>query len=330
MTLQRRIFSNFERFSSIVNEEQAGEYVDLNSPSDRWSAWKIIRTVRTGDVVILNIDHARLYQLCFFRMLFFWKAFRLVSVDILLRRPTRLSRKLFRLVQRILLPRVDRFILYFRDTRGYEQLFGLRPDRIRYVPFKVNGWEDGLDNYQADPASGNYVICAGQTLRDLKTYFEACRIANVPAVLLSPGKQLFRRHGTQLDSQTLPPNVRIEYHSDGKDETFLDWLKNAAIVVIPRFKQDISSTGISTYLSSMAASRCVILSKGPGAEDVLVEGQAVLVDPEDVPQLANALKTYWKDSQLRAAVALRGRRYAEQLQGEQRLLRDVLKTALLD
>ncbi len=328
MTTTRRVFSNFERFSTVVAEEQAGEFVDLNDTTANWSAWKIIRAVRSGDIVILNIDHGRLYQLCLLRMLFFWKAFRLVSVDILLRRPNRLSRRLFQLVQRILLKRVDLFVLYFRDTRGYQQLFGLPPKRMRYVPFKVNGWEDGLEGYRADPASGSYVICAGQTLRDLSTYLSACQLAEVPGVLLSPGKQLFQRHGTQLDPQQLPPNVRLEYHSDGNDETFLDWLKNAAIVVIPRFKNDISSTGISTYLISMAASRCVVLSRGPGAEDVLTEGQAVLVDPESPEELAAALQTLWNNTEQRVAVAKRGRQYAEQVGGERRLLRDVLNAAL--
>ncbi len=328
MTRQRKVFSNFERFSSVVAAEAEGEYVDLNDPLGNWSAWKLIREVRSGDVVILNIDHQRLYQLCLLRLLFFWKSFRLVSVDILLRRPTRLSRKLMRWLQVFLLKRVDLFILYFRDTRDYQRLFGLRPERIRYVPFKVNGWEEGLEDYQADPTTGDYVICAGQTLRDLNTFCEACRLAEVPGVLLSPGNQLFQRHGTQLDSHKLPPNVRLEVHSDGNDETFLDWLKQAAIVVIPRFANDISSTGISTYLTSMAASRCVVLSRGPGAEDVLTEGQAVLVEPEDPQQLANELRTLWNDPEKRAAVARRGRAYAERVQGESRLLHDVLKTAL--
>lgn len=327
MQAKRRIYSNFQRFKDIVEESGEFEWIDLDGAEKTWSAWEIFRTAKPQDIVVLNIDHRRLYLLCLFRTLFFWKRFKLVSVDVLLRRPTNWKRRLFRFYQRWMLRQVDRFILYFRDTSHYQRLFGLRSERIRYVPFKVNDWELGINHYQADPASGEYVICAGQTLRDVNTYIEACTQVGVPAILLTPGKEMMKRHGTQLVLENLPANVKLEYHTDGKEETFLRWLKEAAIVVIPRFKSDISSSGISTYLSSMAAWRCVVISEGPGAEDVLTDGQAVVVPAEDVDVLAQTLKRLWNDPLERSQIALRGRRYAETVQGEERLLRDVLREA---
>lgn len=328
MQAKRRIYSNFQRFKPIV--EASGEFglIDVDDPSQVLSAWQIFWNAGKQDIVILNIAHARLYKLCLLRTIFFWKRFKLVSVDILLRRPTNWKRKLFRFYQRLMLKRVDQFVLYFRNTSYYEKLFGLRKERICYVPFKVNDWELGINLYEADTASGEYVICAGQTLRDVGTFIKACEKANVPAVLLTPGKDLMKRHGTQLAFDSLPANVRLEYHTDGKEETFLKWLKEAAIVVIPRFKTDISSSGISTYLSSMAAWRCVILSQGPGAEDVLTDGQAVIVPAEDVEALAQTLKKLWNDPLERSKIALRGRKYAEEVQGEERLLRDVFRVSI--
>lgn len=327
MQAKRRIYSNFQRFRSTVEDSGAFELIDVDDPIKVWSAWQIFWNAGNHDIVILNIDHGRLYRLCLLRTIFFWKRFKLVSVDILLRRPTNWKRKLFRFYQRLMLKRVDRFVLYFRNTSYYEQLFGLKKDRICYVPFKVNDWELGIDRYEADPASGEYVICAGQTLRDVSTFIKACEKANVPAVLLTPGKDLMKRHGTQLAFDNLPANVRIEYHTDGKEETFLTWLKEAAIVVIPRFKTDISSSGISTYLSSMASWRCVVLSQGPGAEDVLTDGQAVIVPAEDVEDLGKTLQRLWNDPLERSKVAQRGRKYAEEVQGEERLLRDVFRVS---
>ena len=327
MSSKRRIFSNFQRFKEIAEESGEFELIEIDGPERVWSAWNIFTTVRPNEIVLLNIDHKRLYQLCLLRTIFFWKRFKLVSVDVLLRRPTDWKRKLYRFYQILMLRKVDRFLLYFRNTSHYQRLFGLRPERIQYVPFKVNDWELGLSQYQADPASGTYVICAGQTLRDVKTFVTACERAGVPAVLLTPGKDMMQRHGTHLDADSLPANVRIEYHTDGKEETFLKWLKEAAIVVIPRFKTDISSSGISTYLSSMACWRCVVISNGPGAEDVLTDGQAVIVPAEDVDQLASNLKELWNDPVRLAAIGRKGRAYAEQVQGEERLLRDVLQLA---
>jgi glycosyltransferase involved in cell wall biosynthesis len=328
MQAKRRIYSNFQRFKSIAEESGEFELIDVDAPEKVWSAWQIFWAASTQDIVVVNIDHRRLYQLCLFRTLFFWKRFKLVSVDILLRRSTHWKRKLFRYYQRFMLRQVDRFILYFRNTSHYENLFGLRRDRIRYVPFKVNDWELGIDRYEADPASGEYVICAGQTLRDVNTFIKACEKAGVPAVLLTPGKEMMKRHGTQLAFETLPANVVLEHHTDGKEETFLKWLKEAAIVVIPRFKTDISSSGISTYLSSMASWRCVVISQGPGAEDVLTDGQAVVVPAEDVEILAQTLKRLWNDPLERSRIALRGRKYAEEVQGEERLLRDILRVSV--
>lgn len=327
MQAKRRIYSNFQRFRPTVEASGTFELIDVDDPIKVWSAWQIFWSAGNQDIVILNIDHGRLYRLCLLRTIFFWKRCKLVSVDILLRRPTNWKRKLFRFYQRLMLKRVDQFVLYFRNTSYYEQLFGLKKDRISYVPFKVNDWELGIDRYEADPASGEYVICAGQTLRDVSTFIKACEKANVPAVLLTPGKDLMKRHGTQLAFDSLPANVRLEYHTDGKEETFLTWLKEAAIVVIPRFKTDISSSGISTYLSSMASWRCVVISQGPGAEDVLTEGQAVIVPAEDVEALAKTLKRLWNDPLERSKVAQRGRKYAEEVQGEERLLRDVYRVS---
>lgn len=327
MQAKRRIYSNFQRFRPTVEASGTFELIDVDDPIKVWSAWQIFWNAGNQDIVILNIDHGRLYRLCLLRTIFFWKRFKLVSVDILLRRPTNWKRKLFRFYQRLMLKRVDQFVLYFRNTSYYEQLFGVKKDRISYVPFKVNDWELGIDRYEADPASGEYVICAGQTLRDVSTFIKACEKANVPAVLLTPGKDLMKRHGTQLAFDNLPANVRLEYHTDGKEETFLTWLKEAAIVVIPRFKTDISSSGISTYLSSMASWRCVVISQGPGAEDVLTEGQAVIVPAEDVETLAKTLNRLWNDPLERSKVAQRGRKYAEEVQGEERLLRDVYRVS---
>lgn len=329
MQARRRIYSNFERFKPIAEESGSFEMIGVDEPEKVMTAWQIFWAAGSQDIVIINIYHRRLYQLCLLRTIFFWKRFKLVSVDILLRRPTNWKRKLVRFYQRWMLKRVDQFILYFRNTSYYEQLFGLRKERIRYVPFKVNDWELGIDRYEADPASGEYVICAGQTLRDVGTFVKACEKAGVPAVLLTPGKDLMKRHGANLAFDHLPEHVKLEYHTDSKEETFLKWLKESSIVVIPRFKTDISSSGISTYLSSMASWRCVVISQGPGAEYVLSNGQAVIVPAEDIEALAQALNRLWNDPLERSKIARRGRMYSEEVQGEERLLRDIFQTSTM-
>jgi glycosyltransferase involved in cell wall biosynthesis len=77
----------------------------------------------------------------------------------------------------------------------------------------------------------------------------------------------------------------------------------------------------------MALGKCVIISSGPGAEDVLTD-EAVVVPPEDPAALAEQIRLLWGDERLRAEVAARGRHYAERAGDERRLLSDILRVGL--
>ena len=65
--------------------------------------------------------------------------------------------------------------------------------------------------------------------------------------------------------------------------------------------------------------------QGAGADDVLLTGEAILVEPEDPQQLANAVSAAWNDHDLRRSVALKGREYAETMQGTRRYMTDLLR-----
>jgi glycosyltransferase involved in cell wall biosynthesis len=110
-------------------------------------------------------------------------------------------------------------------------------------------------------------------------------------------------------------------------ETYIDFISKARLMVIPRYKRDIAATGISTYLVSMALQRCVIISEGPGAEDILTD-QAVVVPAEDASRLSEQIQLLWSDDQRRAEIASCGRNYAQSLGGEDRLLSDILTVSL--
>jgi hypothetical protein len=74
-----------------------------------------------------------------------------------------------------------------------------------------------------------------------------------------------------------------------------------------------------------------VISRGPGADDVLSEPRAALFfEPEDAAELAAMLRRAWDDASLRREIAENGARYADALGGEKRLLRDILRVALAD
>lgn len=283
---------------------------------------KFTQQCATADLVIIDNDQRTLFLASVMRL---FCSFKLVSVDLILRPPPGLVGKFIAFAKRILLCGVNCFILYFKNTRGYEKHYGIPRSKIRYVPFKVNGRDQSC--WPSATSREDYVLCAGRTLRDVATFVDAMRIAGCPGLLVQQPEEDIVLHGTAAFRGDLPQNVRLVIHEDGELGTFLEFLAGARLVVIPRFRGDIGCTGISTYLMAMGLGKCVILSRGPGAEDLLTR-EAVLVTPEDVTELASAISKFWQDHEERRLVAAAGQRYAETCGSSDRLLRDILDASL--
>jgi glycosyltransferase involved in cell wall biosynthesis len=77
----------------------------------------------------------------------------------------------------------------------------------------------------------------------------------------------------------------------------------------------------------MALGKPVIISRGPGVDDVLHD-EAVFVEPENVDALAAAVSRIWHDDAERERLAAKGRRYAEALGGTARLNADIVRESL--
>ena len=283
-----------------------------------------------ADVIIINIDQRRLLFIAALKWLLpFWRV-RLVSVDILLRPvATGIKAKLIAAIKKLLLLKVDLFLLYFKNTNGYQREYGLPPERIAYVPFKVNSWEK-LKSFPDRELDGDYVLCAGRTLRDIQTFLSAMEKCKLPGVLLLQDSETMSAHGTFTRGLSIPSNVKIEIHSDGLESTYLNWIAGARLVVVPRFQNDIASTGISTYLCAMALKRCVLISYGPGAEDVLVKGEAIFFQSGDIQSLSELMEKAWTQKDFRHNFIEAGFIYASTLGGEERLLKNILETSVKD
>lgn len=321
-----KVVSNMKRMGEVVAASSADgslahEYVGEDVPAAAFA-----RKCLGADLVILNIDQKRLLLAGALRLLWPAARFRLVSADLILRPPRSAGDRAKALLKRVLFSRVDKFVLYFKDLAGYERFYGIGAARAAYVPFKVNGREE-IDARREPTPEGDYVLCAGRTLRDVGTFVEAMRRAGRPGVLLQQRRELLNAHGTDSWAGELPPNVRLVVDDSDRIESYLDFIARARLVVIPRFGGDIAPTGISTYLVAMALGKCVVISAGPGAEDVLAD-EAVIVPPEDAAALAERIGLLWDDEHLRAETAARGRAYAERAGGERRLLADILRVGL--
>jgi glycosyltransferase involved in cell wall biosynthesis len=317
-----RIISNFKGLDQV---KAPGEPLVHKYVGDV-SATEFIRQCFHSDLVILNTDQKKLMLACALRWIVPFVHFRLVSVDILLRRPTTLTSRAKALLKKILLRRVDRFLLYFKNLRGCERFYGIGPDRAVYVPFKVNDW-DKIQLWADTTSGGDYVMCAGRTMRDVNTFVEAMRRSGCHGLLHQQKADVMAEHGTQAWEGDLPSNLKLVIDESYRHEVFLDFIAKARLVVIPRFRNDIGPAGIATYLVAMALNKCVIVSEGPGVDDVLTD-EAVIVPPEDPEALAEQIKRLWNDHVLRAEIAARGKEYALSLGGEERLHRDILLASI--
>ena len=186
-----------------------------------------------ADLVVIDNEQTSVYLACLMRPF----RFRLVSVDLILRPPQAFKGRLLCLLKRALLTQVDKFILYFKNTAGYQRYYGISSTKIDYVAFKVNGVEESF--FPSAQPEGDYVLCAGRTFRDVKTYgnsrmpgaaFAATRRSAAGSRPYSVHrKSAIKRaaHGRRWRRRGCIPEV----------------YRGAKLVVIPKFKHDIAATG---------------------------------------------------------------------------------------
>jgi len=283
------------------------------------SAFKAFARSFRHDYILLNGSlHHALLLILLKRLTPFHRA-RVILLDVLLSVPRGpLGRAKARVVG-ALLRRSHRILLYYRNTEGWQAHYKIPADRFSFVAFKVN--ERTLISRTPLTDEG-YVFCGGKTRRDFATLFEAVEGLDYPVKVATTSNRDIMPHGSFVDEQTAPANVEI-VRLDGTPYEFISMMAASRLVVLP-ITPEISGAGISVYLQAMALRKCVILSAGPGAEDVLTEGQAVIVPPSDPAALRVAIERAFSDPAYREQVAQNGYEWANSLGGEEQLFASIL------
>lgn len=317
------ILTNFPRFPENWRSASGmtGQAMMLRTP------WEFLRHSRNADLVIINVDIQLAMKLAALYLLVPFRRRPILANDILLRTPVTAKAKWTLPVKRFLLSRIDHFSLYAPTLDGYQKYFGIGPDRASYLRFKPN--VRYRYEYKVGP-DGDYVLCFGRSERDYDTFFRAVeQLPDVPAAIPPPNFEAFRKHTSRFsyDVNRLPPNVRI-LEDDGSMQSLIRIIEKAKLVVLPMLSRRIAPAGIGTYLNAMVMGKCVITSHGVGTTDVLLDGEALLVPPEDPAALAAMIRRAWDDQELRERTAETGRKYAEACGGEQELRQRVLERAL--
>jgi glycosyltransferase involved in cell wall biosynthesis len=280
--------------------------------------------IRSADLVVVNGLEITL-KLCELFTVAPWLRRPLVAVDVVLRKPDTLKSRLSTEITRHLLKKVDYFLHYFRDLSGYKKYFDIGPERSGYVPFKPNL------RYRVEvqpEADGEYVLCLGYSMRDYETFFDAVSKLGYPAAIATPNLDELKRHYSRFTRSLseVPNNIRL-LPDDGSQESLVRILRDAKLVVLPILKSSLCASGIGICLNAMLLGKCVVMSRGAGASDVLRD-EALFFDPEDADALAAAIHCAWTDDEFRIKTAAAGRAYALSLGGEPELYERILAMAL--
>jgi glycosyltransferase involved in cell wall biosynthesis len=278
-----------------------------------------------SDYVLLNAVPRTLLLMAALMSLAPFNRCKLVALDILLSRPTNGIERFKTWIRSLLLRRVHRILLYYRDTSQIRKYFRLPPERFEYIPFKINRYD--LVS-AAKPVDGDYVFCGGKTRRDFDTLAKAVAVLDVPVKIVTTPNEDIARHGSHLEESHLPPQIEVT-RLDGSAKPFIDLMAASRLVVLP-LKPDITGTGIGVYIMAMALGKPVIISEGPGTVGVLDADLAVIVPPEDPDALQAAIRSVYLDRALRARLSENGRRYALALGDEERLLKSIWEWLIAD
>ncbi|MGO9897103.1 MAG: glycosyltransferase [Bryobacteraceae bacterium] len=218
------------------------------------------------------------------------------------------------------LRRIDRMLVYFKDSSVFQRQFGIPASRFYYIPFKINGIE--LIE-KATPSDRGYIFCGGRSRRDFATLFAAVAPLGYPVKVVTSPEAEMLPHGSSMAGLKVPPNVEVSTN-DRSPAFFVETMAAARLVVIPIVRDSTTQAGIGVYLQAMALGKCVIVSHSLGVSDVLTDQEAILVPPGDPLVLREAIERAWNDDALLSRYGSRALEYARSLGGEDALRRSVL------
>lgn len=323
--------SNSRKLRIVTNIDLAAdpEGVTLDHVRDRkrLSTAGRIAHLASADAVLWKLPSKRIALMCWLAKLRS-PGTRLVYYDVnipIAEGPwDRLKRRLYLHLVR----RADLILTLHADISDYARLLGVPADRLRYVGFKCNSWEDteSVARGEATTDSGKYVLACGRSYRDFATFVEAMAEAGVPArILLTQGS--LEAEGSIPPPAAVPENVELIQH-DGTRAAWVEQILGARIVVVPLRGDVIQPAGVSVYLEAMNLSRPVIVTGGPSTRAMLDNSIAGIVPPGDTDALARETLQLWGNRELRGNRIDRAREYARSLGGVGRMSRDILRSTL--
>ncbi len=272
----------------------------------------------SADYIVLEGDQRTLFKLAMIKWLVPFLRFRLISVDTILNAHQGIVGNIVRWIKVVLLKKVNRHLMYFRDTEATCRYYQIPDERIQYIPFKVNQLEEYL---QTPVTDGGYIFTGGVSHRDYDTLIAAIQDLPYPVKIMAGTPQALRRNGSRLDTTQLGP--QMELITDYDPIRFSHQIAAARLVVLPLSPDFLGAVGLSVYLEAMASRKCVIITDGPAVRGLLSPEMAIAVPPRDPIALREAIERAYQDDEYRQSFADAGHAYAMQLGDDKRLIQSI-------
>jgi glycosyltransferase involved in cell wall biosynthesis len=196
---------------------------------------------------------------------------------------------------------IDYFIVQTqRELELYHKWLGIPKERFEIVHFHEKELPITYEENNKEP----FITALGSAHRDFPTLFKAVEKLNIPTVVAS-GKRA-------LAGLTIPDNVQTPFGISKADCLRLN--QEARINIVPLLpKPNVTAAGLVTIVEAMHLGRAIIATKGLGPEDYITHGETgLLVEPESVEDLTQAIELLWNDAELRNRLGQAARRYAQE------------------
>lgn len=196
---------------------------------------------------------------------------------------------------------VDQLVVFTRwEAEHLPALLRIEPARVVFCPL---GTYDIQQIKSANRFPFEYIYSGGRSYRDYPTLVQA--MAEVPFPLVI--------NATPKDWVGLPARENIHRLGLVPLEEYLG-LINASLFVVISLKKVPFAAGLIAILNAMAAAKAMIVTRLPGSEDYIEDGETgLLVTAGSVSELRNAILFLLENPEERARLGRNARRQYERL-----------------
>lgn len=198
------------------------------------------------------------------------------------------------------LSEVNRFVSHTRrECDMYAEWLGFPRERFEFVPIQ----KPEIPIQYEEDTENPFVLLQGSAHRDFPSFIAAVQRLGLRAVIVSGPRA--------LEGIDVPPGIETPFGVSKADCIRLS--QQARVHVVPMIRDDsVTAAGQVTICETMWTKRPMIVTRGNGTEDYVIDGEnGFLIEPHSVDELAAAIKRLWDDAELRARIGGQAYEYAK-------------------